>query len=134
MRDYLKPTKCDFNPDLYILHAGTNDFSSRKSNTGMADYIKVAKMLKSDHNSVAISAIVPRTDNFKENVTEANKGLALKCHKQGISLILHDNINPKRYLNKSKLHSDNYGNIIFVRNLKEKRKEKNPPKKRICRS
>lgn len=100
----------------------------------MADYIKVAKMLKSDHNSVAISAIVPRTDNFKENVTEANKGLALKCHKQGISLILHDNINPKRYLNKSKLHSDNYGNIIFVRNLKEKRKEKNPPKKRICRS
>ena len=25
MEDYTKPTKRDFNPDLYILHVGTND-------------------------------------------------------------------------------------------------------------
>ena len=25
MEDYIKPTKRDFNPDLYILHVGTND-------------------------------------------------------------------------------------------------------------
>ena len=27
MEDYTKPTKRDFNPDLYILHVGTNDLS-----------------------------------------------------------------------------------------------------------
>ena len=37
---------------------------------------------------------------------------------KGIQLILHGNINPKRHLNKSRLHSNDYGNGIFVRNLK----------------
>ena len=27
MGDYTKPTKRDFNPDLYIIHVGTNDLS-----------------------------------------------------------------------------------------------------------
>ena len=27
MEDYTKPTKRDFNPDLYMLHVGTNDLS-----------------------------------------------------------------------------------------------------------
>ena len=27
IEDHTKPTKRDFNPDLYILHAGTNDLS-----------------------------------------------------------------------------------------------------------
>ena len=27
MKDYTKPTKRDFNPDLYILHVGINDLS-----------------------------------------------------------------------------------------------------------
>ena len=120
MRDYTKPTKRDFNPALYILHAGTNDLSSKRSNTEIADdFIKVTKMLKSDHSSVAILGIVPRADSLKEKVTKANKVLVLKCRKNVIALILHDNINPKRYLNKSNLHSGNYGNNVFVRNLKE---------------
>ena len=28
MLDYIKPTKRDFNPDVYLLHVGTNDLSS----------------------------------------------------------------------------------------------------------
>ena len=27
MEEYTKPTKRDFNPDLYMLHVGTNDLS-----------------------------------------------------------------------------------------------------------
>ena len=33
MKDDIKSIKRDFNPDLYILHTGTNDLSSKKSNT-----------------------------------------------------------------------------------------------------
>lgn len=49
-----------------------------------------------------ISAIVPRTENCKEKVTEANKIIMLKCRKKYITLILHDNIDPKTRLNRSK--------------------------------
>ena len=66
-----------------------------------------------------ISAIVPRADKFKEKVTEVNKLLALKYREKGIPLILHDNINLQRHPNKLRLHFNNYGDSIFVRNLKQ---------------
>ena len=83
------------------------------------DIINVAESLKSTHSNVAVSAIVPRVDNFKEKAIEVNKYLVSKCQKKDIPLISHDNIIPKRHLNKSKLHLNNYGNGVFVRNLKE---------------
>ena len=100
MKDDIKSTKRDFNPDLYILHAGTNDLSSEESNTEIAGNImKVAEMLKPDHNSVAISTIVPHADNFKEKVNEVKKILVLKSRQKDIPLISRDNINLKRHLN-----------------------------------
>ena len=33
--------------------------------------------------------------------------------------MLHDNVNPKRHLSKSKLHFSNYGSGVSVENLKE---------------
>ena len=76
MKDYIKPTKCNFDPDLYIFHAGTNDFSFDKPDAETAtDIINVAKFLKSTHSNVAVSAIVARADNFKEKAAEVNKCL-----------------------------------------------------------
>ena len=83
------------------------------------DIINVAESLKSTHSNVAVSAIVPCVDNFKEKAAEVNKYLVSKCQKKDIPLISHDNIIPKRHLNKSKLHFNNYGNGAFVRNLRE---------------
>ena len=120
MKDYIKPTKRDFDPDLYIFHAGTNDLSLDKPDAEIAtDIINVAESLKSTHSNVAISAIVPRADDFKEKAAKVNKGLISKCQEKDIPLISHDNIIPKRHLNKSKLHFSNYSNGVFVRNLKE---------------
>ena len=42
------------------------------------DIANAAKSLKSDLNTVARSAIVPRVDNFKEKVTKVNKTLGLE--------------------------------------------------------
>ena len=104
---------------MYIFYAGTNDLSLDKPDAEIAtDIINVAESLKSTHSNVAISAIVPRADDFKEKAAEVNNCLISKCQEKDISLISHDNIIPKRHLNKSKLHLNNYGNGVFVRNLK----------------
>ena len=42
------------------------------------DIANAAKSLKSDLNTVARSAIVPRVDSFKEKVTKVNKTLGLE--------------------------------------------------------
>ena len=54
-----------------------------------------------EKNKIVILNIVPRGDNYKE------KGE-----------ILHNNINSKRNLNRSKLHFNNYGNLAFVKNTR----------------
>ena len=65
MKDYIKPTKRDFDPDLYIFHAGTNDLSLDKPDAEIStDIINVAESLQSTHTNVAVSAIVPHADNF----------------------------------------------------------------------
>lgn len=80
MQDYIKRTKGDFNPDLYIFHAGANDLPLYKENCEVSDdFVNVAESLKFDQNTVAILAIAPPIDNFKEKVTEVNKFLTLKC-------------------------------------------------------
>ena len=84
MKDYIKPTKRNFDPDLYISHAGTNDLSLDKPDTEIAtDIINVVASLKPTHSNVAISAILPREDNFKEKAAEVNKCLISKCQEKG---------------------------------------------------
>ena len=47
MVDYTKPTKRDFNPDVYLLHVGTNDLSSNKSPEQIfLDILNLANSLK----------------------------------------------------------------------------------------
>ena len=118
MKNYVKPTKQHFNPDFYILHTSTNDSSPKKSYIKIADdIIKVAEIFKSNY-SVALSAVVAHADKFKEKVMEVNEILVLNCCKKHIPRISHDNINPKRHLDRSKLHFNDYGKGLFARNLK----------------
>ena len=47
MKDYIKPTKRDFDPDLYIFHAGTNYLSLDKLEAEIVtDIINVQESLK----------------------------------------------------------------------------------------
>ena len=73
MKNYIKPTKHDFDPNLYIFHAGTNDLSLDKLDTEIAtDIINVAESIKSTHSNLAVSAIVPHLDNFKEKAPKVS--------------------------------------------------------------
>ena len=63
MLDYIKPTQRDFNPDVYLLHVGTNDLTSNKSPEQISlDISNLANSLKLDNNTVVVSSIVPRND------------------------------------------------------------------------
>ena len=59
----LKPTQRDFNPDVYLIHVGTNDLSSNKSPEQIPlDILNLANSLKLDNNTVIVSSIVSRDD------------------------------------------------------------------------
>ena len=62
MKDYIKPTRRDFDPDLYIFHAGTNDFSLDQPDAEIAVIINVAEPLKSTHGNDTVSARLSRLD------------------------------------------------------------------------
>ena len=116
MEDYTKPTKRDFNPDLYIKHAGTNDLALDDTPEVISSsIIGTAKSLMTEKNKIVI---VPRGDKYKEKVEILSKVLNEAFSKENIPVINHNNIDPKRHLNRSKLHFNNFGNSIFVKNIR----------------
>ena len=120
MLDYIKPTKRDFNPDVYLLHVGTNDLSSSKSPEQISmDILNLANSLKLDNNTVIVSSIVPRDDENKKKADEVNIILEELCNANNVGMISHRNINPKRHLNRSRLHLNDAGVSLFVRNFRD---------------
>ena len=61
---------------------------------------------------------MPRGDQYKEKVEILSKVINEACHKENIPMINHNNINPKRHLNESKLHFNNYGSSVFAKNIR----------------
>ena len=47
----------------------------------------------------------PKGEMFSKVIIDA-------CHEENIPVINYNNINPKRYLNQSKVHCNNYGNFF----------------------
>ena len=119
MHDYLKPTKRDFNPNVFILHVGTNNLSTNDSPEMIADKIlETAESIKKEDNNVVLSAIVPRVDKLNEKAEKVNSLLEKAFNQKQIDLIMHSNINTKRHLNRSRLHLNGYGKSIFIRNIR----------------
>ena len=119
MLDYIKPTKRDFNPDVYLQHVGTNDLFSNKSleETSM-DILNLANSLKLDNNTVIVSSIVPRDDQNKKKADEVYIILGELCNANNVGMISHGNINPKRYLTRSRLHLNDAGLSLFVKSFR----------------
>ena len=68
MKDYARPI-IKRNPDLLILHCGTNDLNTNKSLHEISSNImKLALELKHPHKDIMISGIVTRMDKFNEKV------------------------------------------------------------------
>ena len=66
MEGYTKPTKRDFNPDLYILHVGTNlslDDTSEAISSRIRDTAN--SLMAEKRNKIIVSNIIPRGDKCK---------------------------------------------------------------------
>ena len=66
-KDYIKPTKSDFDPNLYITHIGTNDLSLEDSPKAILEQeIETTEYLKTETSIVVVSNIIARGDKFEE--------------------------------------------------------------------
>ena len=63
MKDYVKPSIRQNNPDHIIFHVGTNDVPSKKTSQVIAQStVDLAKSVANDNLQVTFSNIVPRND------------------------------------------------------------------------
>ena len=116
LKDYVKPSIRENNPDNIILHVGTNDVLSEKIPQVIAQSIvDLAKTVANDNFQVTVSSIVPRNDQWSKKVYEVNKVLLNLCKDVNTPFISHSSIDAKRNLNNSKLHL----NIKGSRKLQE---------------
>ena len=119
MYDYIKPTQRDFKPEAFVLYVGTNDLPLNKSPKEISeDIVTLAESIKTVNNKILISSIVYCADSFREKVDEVNAHLEETCAEKDIVIITHSNINPKRHLNKSRLHLNDASISVLVMNFK----------------
>ena len=116
MCDYVKPTMRR-NPDLVVLHAGTNDLQSDKLAKHIAsDIMRLALEIKSDANDVMISGITYRSDKHNTKAREVNLNLQAECQRYNLYYIDHSNISNK-HLNGSGLHLNFNGTVALANNF-----------------
>ena len=118
MKDYVKPSIRENNPDHIIFHVGTNDVPSEKTPQVIAKpIVDLAKSVANDNLQVTVSSIVPRNDQWSKKVYEVNKVLLNLCKDVNIPFISHSAIDTKRNLNNSKLHLNIRGSRKLQKNF-----------------
>ena len=69
MKDYLKPSIRENNPDHIIFHVGTNDVPIEKTSQAIAQsMVDLAKSVANDNLQVNVSSIVQRNDQWSKKV------------------------------------------------------------------
>ena len=118
-QDHLNPTKRDFNPNIFILHVGTNNLSTIDSRKIIENkLVETAELLNTGDNNVVLSVIVLLGAKLNKNAEKTKNLLEKTCNQKQIDLIKYSNINTKRHLNRSRLHLNGYGKSIFLQNIR----------------
>ena len=69
----------EFDPNIVIIHVGTNDLRSAKDPNQFANgIINLATEVKRENNEVILSGIITRRDKFKDKANTVNKHLKQK--------------------------------------------------------
>ena len=113
---YIKP----FNPDVIILHIGTNDLRSEKSAEDIGNEIlSLVNTIKTPVNKIRVSSFIARDDSLNQKGGDVNIFLKSNCNN---SFLFCENLNiSKKHLNGSGLHLNTKGTITlankFLRHL-----------------
>ena len=117
MYSYAKPS-LKHDPNVIIIHCGTNDLREEKPAEIIADEIvTLAHSLKTDSNEVVVSGIVPRRDKLDEKRKEVNNYLSIKLNERNFGFIDNTNINITNNLNKIGLHLNYSGTKLLADNF-----------------
>jgi len=121
MKDYMKPTLRENDPDHILLHVGTNELSSDKEPELIAkSIIDLGKPIKKKNCGFSVSGIIPRNDEWNEKASQVNDNLRSLCIENEIDFIDHTNtINCRKHLNNSKLHLNPKGTQKLSNNFLE---------------
>ena len=113
---YVKPS-LRYQPDLIIIHGGSNDLRSEKTSRQIAEEIsKLAGSVKSDENDVIISGIVRRNDDLHTKGLQVNDFVKLFCSDNNIGFLDNSCIESK-HLTSSGLHLNYSGTVALANNF-----------------
>ena len=108
----------EFNPDLAILHVGTNSLRSMDTEEKIAeDILSLANSIKKDTNEIIVSSIIARRDQFKEKAEKVNDFLYIKCKQLDIPFIRHNNIRSEVHLKPKGVHLNFKGSDLLSDNF-----------------
>ena len=116
--DHIKPA-IRKNPDIEVIHTGTNDLQSN------CNIVKKAKKLVSavkevdKDNSIKIafsSTINLEDEDFKDKIMDVNNKLKSYCNSAGMDFIDNSNIDLS-CLNRGKLHLNRKGTAALAKNF-----------------
>ena len=117
MIHHVKPS-LKFDPDLLILHSGSNALRSEKRPSEIADdIVNLAIDMKNEKNDVMVSGIVPRNDNMNIRGQKVNELLKLICARKHLGYIDNSNIIPEKHLNGSGSNLNYRGTIELANNF-----------------
>ena len=120
MADYIKPTMRR-DPDVVVLHVGTNDLRSDSSSKEIAKSVMdIATNMKTEENDIIVSSIISRGDGYNEKAGTVNEHLMKLCVENDIVYLDNSNIcleNLERGGNWGGLHLNDSGTELFKRNI-----------------
>ena len=79
--------------------------------------MELAVSLSTKENTVFVSGIVPRGDNWNNKVSEINRYLQSACSSRNMPFIDNSNISTEYHLNRSRLHLNPEGTRILANNF-----------------
>ena len=119
MKSYSLPS-IEKKPDMLILHCGTNDLKTKKSEVEISEeIISLAKSVQSNGIDVLVSGLIARGDELEGKRQKTNFVLSDMCFESSITFVDHPNIQADKHLNRSHLHLNRFGDNILATNLLE---------------
>ena len=114
MKHYCKPT-VESKPDAAILHIGTNDLRNKNQSEVMLaqEIVSLAASIKTEKIDVTISGLVGRNDEHEDKKRSVDLILADLRREKEVRYVDHTNIDPLKHLNRSRVHLNRSGDIIF---------------------
>ena len=117
MKVYAIPTM-KREPDLIILHCGTNNLPESKEPKVIAEeIINLAVELKTDDNEVMISGLTMRKDKHQDKGEKVNDYLKIKSSEIGLSFIDNSNLILNSHFNSKGIHLNFKGTQALANNF-----------------